>query len=132
MTLTLACPSDLMEDANALVAALGESVADLATFRGANWRDAGGGRYGAVSFEGAAAWLASAQGGLERPAWDSARQINLAGARRAQAALVCWVAGAAGDVPQASPARLVVIGGMPGLAALAAMGLAPVEGFALP
>lgn len=66
------------------------------------------------------------------PAWDSARQINLAGARRAQAALVCWVAGAAGDVPQASPARLVVIGGMPGLAALAAMGLAPVEVFALP
>lgn len=132
MIFTLACPSALMDDANAFVATLGGSVADLTTFRRANWRDSDGATYAAVSFETSPDWRTKAQAVLERPMWDADNHINMAGARLAQAALSFWVVGEVGALPQASPHTFSAIGGMPGLDALAAMGLTQVEEFALP
>ncbi len=127
MILTVACPSAVLDDANALAAALASSVADLATFRGLSWQDAGGNRYAAASFDASPEWLTGAQAALTRPAWDTDRRVNITGASRAQAALVLWVVGGTGKPPQASPTALTVIGGVVGLDALAAMGLTPVQ-----
>jgi hypothetical protein len=61
---------------------------------------------------------------LSRPEWDADNAVNMAGAARAQAA-VALIQG--DDSPLASPARITAILGDDGLAALAAMGLVPVE-----
>lgn len=125
MILTAACPAALLDDANALAASLAFGPADLQTFRALNWQDAAGNLYAAASFEAPLEWIAAAQTAFPRPDWDTARQVNLTGANRAQAALIFW--SGTGALPLATPAALTVIGGMIGLAALAAMGLKLVE-----
>jgi hypothetical protein len=66
--------------------------------------------------------IAAAQQPLTRPAWDVDEIIDMEAAARAQAALVF-----ATEATGADPETLTAIGGMDGLAALAAMGLSLVE-----
>jgi len=65
---------------------------------------------------------------VERPEADTENAVNLTGAQRAQDKLVIWMPT---DPPQPMPSahtsRIVVVVGMKGAEALAAMGLSTVE-----
>lgn len=122
MRITCSCPSTLVSDGNQLAMCLGQSEADGQTYNGLNWQDADGNLYAAASFEARDEWITFAQAPLVRPAWDVNEIIDMAAAERAQAALVFST-----EAVLASPAALTAIGGMDGVAALAAMGLTAVS-----
>lgn len=123
--LTLACPVDLCADANQLAAARGLSMADATTFGPPAWRDTAGNLFSCASLEVSEEWLAETQQPLVRPAWDTEQTIDLTAAARAQSALVLWAG--EGDPPQAAPGRLAVIVGVPGVEAVALMGLTQIQ-----
>lgn len=122
MRITVACPEALISDANNLAQVLAFGPADAMTYRGLNWRDAAGNLYAAASFEARDEWVIGAQAPLARPAWDTDQTISMAAARRAQAALVF-----AQEATPAMPDKLTALAGPDGPAALAMMGLSPVE-----
>lgn len=121
--ITVACPESLQGAAVQFARVMaGADAGD--TYATLTHLDAGGNRYAAASFEAPPEWIAAAQSPLARPDWDvEPHTINMAGADRAQAALVFWVADGETPPPQASTTALTAIGGMDGPAALAAMGL---------
>jgi hypothetical protein len=121
-TVTFAAPETLVSDSNNLMMCLGTSLADGNTFASLNWQDASGGLYACSSWEATDAWLEALQAPLVRPEWDVDEDIDMAAAERAQAALVL-----SAEAVLASPAALTAITGMEALAAVAAMGLNPVE-----
>ena len=122
MRITCSCPEAMISDANQYAMCLGQSEADGQTYNGLNWQDADGNLYAAASFEARDEWITFAQAPLVRPAWDVNEIIDMVAAERAQAALVFST-----EVLLASPAALTAIGGMDGVAALAAMGLTAVS-----
>ena len=128
MRITAACPAAMTEDANSLAMCLAYGPSDGNTYGPLNWQDADGNLYAAASWEARPEWVTAAQSTLERPEWDEEPYtVNMAGARRAQAALVFWVPSEeTPDAPQASTAALTAIGGVDGLQALALMGLTAV------
>jgi len=102
LRVTIACPAALLNDANALALVLGETAADVVTFRSASWEDADGNRYAVASTLARESFVHRAQTALEAP--DHAPDADLAAAGRAQAALVI----ATDESPaQASPGALV-------------------------
>jgi len=126
MRITVACPETLRDDANNLAMVLAFGPPDALTYGALNWQDAQGNLYAAASFEVEPEWVAGAQSALQRPAWDSEPYtISMAAANRAQAALVFWAG--EGAIPAAAPDKITAVGGLDGLAALAAMGLTQVE-----
>lgn len=130
MRITAACPEEMIGDANDLAMVLGSGPDDGQTYTVPNWQDADGNRYAAASFETRGEWSGRAQRALARPLWDAQPYtVNMAGARRAQAALMFWAPPVAGGrAPSAHPASLTAIGGMEGLEALAVMGLVRMDG----
>jgi hypothetical protein len=116
--ITVACPENMISDANHLAMVLAFSPADANTYGEPLWEDAQGARYAAASFEVAPEWIGMAQTELLRPDWDAEEVIDMSAAVRAQAALLFTT----GPVP-AAPFRLTAIGGMDGLKAMDAMGL---------
>jgi hypothetical protein len=130
MRITAACPAAMIEDANSLAMCLAYGPSDGNTYKALNWQDAEGNLYAAASFEARPEWVTAAQSPLQRPEWDvEPYVINMAGATRAQAALVFWVPSEEEpDAPQASTTALTAIGGVDGLEALAMMGLTQVPG----
>jgi len=122
MRLTIACPDALRDDANNLAMVLGYRPDDAETYVGLNWRDAGGNLYACASLIVSDAFTTTAQSGLQRPAWDTDNTVNMAGANRAQAALVFSL-----DPVAAMPDKLTACAGDNALAVLAAMGLTQVE-----
>ena len=122
MRITAAAPETLVSDANQYAMCLGFSEADGQTYNGLNWVDANGNLYAAASFEARDEWIIFAQAPLTRPAWDVNEIIDMVAAERAQTALVFST-----EATLASPAALTAIGGMEGVAALAAMGLTAVS-----
>lgn len=122
MRITVACPEALISDANNLAQVLAFGPADAMTYRGLNWRDAAGNLYAAASFDARDEWIIGAQSALARPEWDTDQAISMAAARRAQAALVF-----AQEATPAMPDKLTALAGPDGPAALAMMGLSPVE-----
>ena len=120
--ITAAAPEAMISDANQYAMCLGQSEADGQTYNGLNWQDADGNLYAAASFEARDEWITFAQAPLVRPAWDVNEIIDMVAAERAQAALVFST-----EALLASPAALTAIGGMDGVAALAAMGLTAVS-----
>lgn len=123
MRLTAACPEALRDDANNLAMVLAFGPADANTYGALRWQDSEGNLYAAASFVAPPEWIAGATSPLQRPEWDSTNYVNMAGARRAQAALVVWLGDPEQPIPQASPDTLTVVAGDDGPAALAAMGL---------
>ena len=122
MRVTAAAPEALVSDANQLAMCLAFSPADGETYTGLNWQDADGNLYAAASWEASAAWVEAASQPLVRPAWDVDEVIDMDAAEAAQAALVFSL-----EPVLAVPGVLTAIGGMDGVAALAAMGLTAVE-----
>ena len=68
------------------------------------------------------AFTTAAQSGLQRPAWDTDNHVNMAGANRAQAAMVFSL-----EAVEVAPDKLTACAGDDALAVLAAMGLTQVE-----
>ena len=122
MRLTASAPEDLREDCNNLAMCLAFGPSDGNTYNALNWQDTNGNLYAAASFIALDHWIIAASQPLQRPEWDTDNFINMAGAQRAQAAMVVWLGGD-DPIPQASPDKLTVVIGDDGLAALAAMGL---------
>jgi len=120
--ITAAAPEALVSDANQYAMALAFSVADGLTYTGLNWQDSTGNLYAAASWEASDAWVEASSQPLVRPAWDVDEIIDMTAAGRAQAALVFSV-----EPVAAVPDKLTALGGMDGVAALAAMGLVAVE-----
>ena len=131
MRITIACPKGLSDDANQLAMVLGQGAADGETFGALTWAGADGATYAVASLDTGPDFLDRATQPLTRPAWDlRPYQISMAGAARAQAALRVWTEGQGAQpeaVPQATPDALVAVVGLPGLEAIAAMGLRRVE-----
>ena len=122
MRLTIACPNALRDDANNLAMVLGYRPDDAETYVGLNWQDAGGNLYACASLIVSDTFTTTAQSGLQRPAWDTDSHVNMAGAGRAQAALVF------SPTPvTAMPDKLTACTGDDALAVLAAMGLTQVD-----
>ena len=122
MRITIACPAALRSDANNFAMVLGYGPADELTYGTASWQDVDGNLYAAASLPVGDTFTTTAQTALQRPAWDASNAISMAAAVRAQAALVFSL-----EPVTALPDKLTAIGGMDGLAALAAMGLTRVE-----
>jgi len=122
MRLTIACPEALRDDANQLAMVLGYGPDDTETYVALNWQDAGGNLYACASLIVSDAFTTAAQSGLQRPAWDTDNTVNMAGANRAQAALVFSL-----TPVTAMPDKLTACVSDDALATLAAMGLTQVE-----
>ena len=122
MRLTIACPATLRSDANQLAMVLGYGPDDAETYGGLNWQDAGGNLYACASLTVSDTFTTTAQSGLQRPSWDTDNHVNMAGANRAQSALV------SSQTPvTAMPDKLTACAGDDALATLAAMGPTQVE-----
>lgn len=122
----------LAEDGAHLAMALGESPADAETYRKFRARDGAGSLYGWATIS-AQLLRQDPAGTLQRPEWDTRPYaISMTAARRAQAALMLWHGpgddpDSAAPPPAAAPDRLTLIAGDDALAALALMGLTPVQ-----
>jgi len=121
MRLTIACPNALRDDANNLAMVLGYRPDDAETYVGLNWQDAGGNLYACASLPVPDTFTTTAQSPLQRPAWDTDNHVNMAGANRAQSALVFSL-----TPVTAMPDKLTACAGDDALAVLAAMGLTQV------
>jgi len=122
MRLTIACPDALRDDANNLAMVLGYGPSDAETYVALNWQDAGGNLYACASLTVSDTFTTAAQSGLQRPAWDTDSHVNMAGANRAQAAMVFSL-----EAVEVAPDKLTACAGDDALATLAAMGLTQVE-----
>ena len=122
MRLTIACPDALRDDANDLAMVLGFGPDDALTYGGLNWQDDDGNLYACASLTVSDAFTTTAQSGLQRPEWDDDNHVNMAGADRAQAALVFSL-----TPVTAMPDKLTACAGDEALATLAAMGLTQVD-----
>ena len=122
MRLTIACPELMRDDANNLAMVLGYGPSDAETYGSLNWLDTAGNLYACASLSVSDAFTTTAQSGLQRPAWDTDSHVNLAGANRAQAALLFSL-----TPVTAMPDKLTACVGDDALAVLAAMGLTQVE-----
>jgi len=121
MRLTIACPEALRDDANNLAMVLGFGPDDAETYVALNWNDVDGNLYACASLPVSDTFTTAAQSGLQRPAWDTDNHVNMAGANRAQAALMFSLTPVA-----AMPDKLTACVGDDALATLAAMGLTQV------
>jgi len=122
MRITIACPDALRDDANNLAMVLGYGPSDAETYVALNWLDTAGNLYACASLPVSDAFTTTAQSGLQRPSWDTDNHVNMAGANRAQAALVFSL-----TPVTAMPDKLTACAGDDALAVLAAMGLTQVE-----
>jgi len=122
MRLTIACPEALRDDANNLAMVLGYGPDDAETYGELNWQDAGGNLYACASLTVSDAFTTTAQSPLQRPAWDIDNHVNMAGANRAQSALVFSL-----TPVTPMPDKLTACAGDDALATLAAMGPTQVE-----
>ena len=122
MRITIACPDALRDDVNNLAMVLGYGPYDAETYGELNWQDADGNLYACASMPVSDTFTSAAQSGLQRPAWDTDNTVNMAGANRAQAALVFSL-----TPVTAMPDKLTACAGDDALATLAAMGLTQVE-----
>jgi hypothetical protein len=122
MRLTIACPEALRDDANQLAMVLGFGPDDVQTYVALNWQDVDGNLYACASLPVSDTFTSAAQSPLQRPAWDTDNHVNMAGANRAQAALVFSL-----DPVAAMPDKLTACAGDNALATIAAMGLVQVE-----
>lgn len=123
--ITIACPAAHRDDANALGACLGFSMADAQTYGDPTWQDGAGNLYACASLDVHEEWLAAAQSPLARPKWDAVEEIDMAAAARAQALMRLWAG--EGAPPQATPGMLTVIIGPPGVVALSLLGVTAVD-----
>jgi len=122
MRLTIACPELMRADSNQLAMVLGYGRSDAQTYVDLNWQDADGNLYACASLPVSDTFTSTAQSPLQRPVWDTDNTVNMAGANRAQAALVF------SPVPVlALPDKLTACVGEDGPAVLAAMGLVAVD-----
>jgi len=117
INITIAVPTALVSDANALARCVGYSSDDEGTFREPSWQDGSGNLYAVASGPVWPAFLAVPGQALVEPEWGA----DLVAATRAQALLVVALPG--DEVLPVSPEHISAVAGMDGLAAIAMLGL---------
>ena len=118
--ITLACPVDLIPDANQLMAALGDHPDDVLTFTAADYQDAEGNRYAVASMLDVNDWQERSDQPLISPAWP----VDIEAAGQAQDKLAIYTQpDEPDDEPFASPAILAAVSGHEVGSALAILGL---------
>ena len=86
MRITIACPENLIPDANQFAMVLGLSANDINTFAKVRLQDSGGELYSVVSFPITQSWLDKANAVLIRPLWDGeATIVDMVAVNRAKA-----------------------------------------------
>ena len=99
MRVTIACPEELIEDANQLALCLGLGPEDAQTYGEAVWQDAAGRRYAVASALVSHRFVAVAASELAEPPWGA----DMTAARRAQAALRVIAPSADPEAPPPDP-----------------------------
>lgn len=126
VTVTIAVPAAMIDDARQLARCLGYGPDDEDTFRTPSWRDAEGNLYAVASGPVWPAFLAVPGQTLVPPAWGA----HMEAAARAHAVLAVSDMRASGDEPPlaapAAPTHIAAVIGPEGSAALDMLGLAPV------
>lgn len=125
LRVTIIVPASMRDDANDLAMVLGSGPANAATFGPASWVDAQGVTYSVASTLAKAGFPTAASSTLQRPEWDEEPYVvNMAGAGRAQAALVVCTAD---DLTPLQAGKITaIIGGQP-LTVLSLIGLTPIN-----
>ena len=117
INITIAVPTALVSDANALARCVGYSADDERTFGDPAWQDAEGRPYSIASGPVWPAFLAVPGQALAEPEWGA----DMVAAGRAQALLVVALPG--DEVLPVDPEHISAVVGMDGLAAIAMLGL---------
>lgn len=104
---TVAVPAAHLSDANVLAMVLGESPADIATFKEPDWQDAEGNLYSVASTVVAPTWIGKATSELSAP--DYAPEADLEAAQRAQA--LVQVVGMTEPLEATPEAIVAILGG---------------------
>lgn len=125
LRVTIAVPASRKDDANDLAMVLGRGPADARTFTSDVWEDAAGNRYCLASTQARATFPSIASSTLDRPEWDDTPyKVNMAGANRAQDALVVYTP----QTPyQASPDKIVAVVDVPVAIAIDLLGISQVQ-----
>ena len=120
---TIFVPEAMIADANQLALCIGQTAADVNTFKAATYDDASGNLYAVTSTVAQATFATSASSPLSAPVYAPDADITSAG--RAQAALVIYDPQ---SPVQADPSRILAIRGDNAQASLAIAGVSPASG----
>jgi len=104
--LTIAIPEALMEAANHLAVAIGESAGDFQSFTQADWVDSQGNRYAVASTQCTETLFQYAGSPLQRREF-APEEWSLELASQAQAVVELWMG--EGEIPSADPNKIVGI-----------------------
>ena len=122
MRITIACPEELISDANQLSMVLGLTVNDVNTYGTPTHQDEDLVLYSAASFLASQVWIDKAKSPLVRPRWDEDNSIDMVAAKRAQQVLIIGEAAS-----QAKIDKITACLGGDGVVTLASMGLSSVK-----
>lgn len=91
LRIVLICPDAMRDDCNDFAMVTGYGPPDGSTFKSSDWQDADGNLYAVAAPVTTPDFPAGASSTLVRPEWDAEPYtVNMAGADRAQAALVIY------------------------------------------
>ena len=127
--ITIACPAAHANDSNQLAMVLGYGPADGLTYSNVGYQDALGNLYACASLPVGDSFVSTATSPLVRPEWDVLPyQVNMAGAKRAQALVIVWEPTEENlEPPLVSPNAITAVFGEDGVLMLALMGLTAIE-----
>lgn len=121
--ITIACPENLIADANQFALCVGNTVSDMETFGPARWEDQTGARFALASLLADDEFPSVVASPLIAPA--HAPQADLVAAERAQSRLEIWSPASEGPFPEAKMGALVAVVGLDAGTALALFELTP-------
>lgn len=122
--ITIACPSEMIADANQFALCIGNTAADSSTFTTATWENEAGRSFALASLLASETFPKVATSDLVAPAYAS--DLDLEAAKRAQAALQIWSVHSPLKVPELTASGLVAIVGLEAALAVPLLGLSPV------
>lgn len=122
--ITIACPENLIAEANQFALCVGNTPADAKTFGSATWEDGQGERFALASLLAGPHFPQVAAQPLRAP--DHSQHADVVAASIAQAALQIWSPLSSESFPSLSADLLVAVIGLDAALAIPLLGLSPV------
>ncbi|MCK8463441.1 hypothetical protein MUY35_06215 [Aliiroseovarius sp. S1339] len=122
--ITIACPENMIAEANQFALCIGSTPADAQTFGSATWEDGQGERYALASLLAGPQFAQTAAEPLRAP--DHTEHADVTAAAFAQSALRIWSPLSPGSFPSLSADRLIAVIGLDAGLAIPLLGLSPV------
>jgi len=122
--ITIACPETMLDDANQFALCVGNTAADIETFRTALWEDETGKRYALASLLASPVFPKLASSKLSAP--EHAPDVDLNAAARAQSCLCIWTPESEDTVPTVGNGKIVAIIGLEAGLAVPLLKLTPI------